>query len=151
MRDVGAAEHPRRCPKELVWDSESGIGRRNKLTEPARAFAGTLGTRIYQAAVREPEHKGIVERGNHFYETSFMPGRVFASPADFNTQLGAWLPTANSRLVRRTGARPVDRLAADRASMAALPPVTPHLGFADRVRLARDYHVRVHVCFVKLK
>ncbi|WP_456505171.1 IS21 family transposase [Arthrobacter sp. UYCu723] len=131
-------------PKELVWDSESGIGRRNKLTEPARSFAGILGTRIYQVAVREPEHKGIVERGNNFYETSFMPGRALASPADFNTQLGAWLPGANSRLVRRTGARPVDRLPADRLAMAVLPPVAPHLGFADRVRLPRDYYVRVH-------
>lgn len=70
--------------EELVWDSETGIGRRNKLTEPARSFDGTLGTRIYQVAVREPEHKGIVERGNDFYETSYMPGRSFASPAEQN-------------------------------------------------------------------
>ena len=131
-------------PKELVWDSETGIGRRNKLTVPAKAFAGTLGTSIYQVAVREPEHKGIVERGNKFYETSFMPGRHFESPADFNTQLDSWLPKANSRLVRRTGARPIDRLAADRAAMIALPPVAPHLGFTDHIRLPRDYYVRVH-------
>lgn len=25
-------------PKELVWDNETGIGRRGKLTEPVRAF-----------------------------------------------------------------------------------------------------------------
>lgn len=131
-------------PKELVWDNETGIGRRGKLTEPVRAFAGSLGTSIYQVAVREPEHKGIVERGNQFYETSFLPGRVFTSPADFNDQLSGWLPKANTRLVRRTGARPVDRLAVDQGAMLAIPPVAPHLGFTDRIRLPRDYYVRVH-------
>ena len=36
---------------------------------------------------REPEHKGIVERNNDYLETSFLPGRSFASPTDFNVQL----------------------------------------------------------------
>lgn len=85
--------------------------------------------------MREPELKGIVERGNQFYETSFLPGRVFASPADFNDQLSRWLPKANTRLVRRTGVRPVDRLTTDQGAMLAIPPVAPHLGFTDRIRL----------------
>ena len=34
----------------------------------------------------DPESKGMVERRNGFFETSFMPGRDFASPADFDTQ-----------------------------------------------------------------
>jgi hypothetical protein len=76
-------------------------------------------------------------------ETSFLPGRVFTSPEDFNDQLGQWLPKANARLVRRIGARPVDLLAADKAAMLALPPVPPVTGFTPRVRLPRDYYVRV--------
>jgi transposase len=36
----------------------------------------------------DPEAKGPVERANGYLETSFLPGRKFASPADFNTQLG---------------------------------------------------------------
>jgi hypothetical protein len=46
-----------------------------------------LGTRIYQTASRDPESKGVIERSNGFLETSFMPGRSFGSPADYNSQL----------------------------------------------------------------
>lgn len=130
-------------PKMLVWDNESGIGQHHRLTLGARGFAGTLGTRIYQTAARDPEAKGVVERANQFLQTSFMPGRSFASGADFNTQLAGWLPKTNSRLVRATGARPVDLLAVDRAAMGLLPPVAPVIGTSARMRLARDYYVRV--------
>jgi hypothetical protein len=132
-----------RVPKMLVWDNESGIGQHHRLTPDARSFAGTLGTRIYQTGARDPEAKGMVERANGFYETSFMPGRSFASPADYNSQLAGWLPTANSRMLRRTGEPPGDRIADDVAGMTALPPVPPVAGTSNRVRLARDYYVRV--------
>lgn len=130
-------------PKTLVWDNESGIGQRRRLTVPARAFAGTPGTRIYQARPYDPETKGVIERANGYFETSFMPGRTFVSPADFNTQLAGWLPWANERVLRRTGALPVSRIGADAAAMADLPPVAPSTGMTTRVRLARDYYVRV--------
>lgn len=130
-------------PRTLVWDNEAGIGQHRRLTVGARGFAGTLGTRIYQTAARDPEAKGMVERANQFLQTSFMPGRTFASGSDFNTQLAGWLPKANNRLVRATGARPVDLLAADRAAMGALPPLAPATGTRARVRLGRDYYVRV--------
>lgn len=130
-------------PKMLVWDNESGIGQHHRLTLGARSFAGTLGTRIYQTAARDPEAKGIVERANGFLETSFMPGREFTSPADYNTQLADWLPRANSRMLRRTGERPGVRVAADVAAMGALPPIAPTVGTSVRVRLVRDYYVRI--------
>jgi transposase len=130
-------------PKMLVWDNESGIGQRRQLTLGARSFAGTLGTRIYQTAPRDPESKGVVERANGFLETSFMPGRTFTSPADYNTQLAGWLPTANARMLRRTGQQPALRVAADVAGMGLLPPVAPTVGTSMRVRLGRDYYVRV--------
>ena len=57
----------------------------------------------------------MVERNNGFFETSFLPGRGFASPADFNHQLGDWLTTrANTRTVRAIRGRPVDLLETDR-------------------------------------
>ncbi|MDE8585921.1 hypothetical protein [Arthrobacter sp. NQ4] len=61
----------------------------------------------------DPESKGVLERANQFLEPAFPPGRIFASPEDFNDQLGQWLPKANARLVRRIGARPSDLLTAD--------------------------------------
>ena len=130
-------------PRTLVWDNEAGIGQHQRLTLGARSLAGTLGTRIWQAPARDPETKGVVERANGYLQTSFMPGRTFTGPADFNTQLCGWLPRANQRQVRATGHAPVALLAADRAAMTALPPVAPRVGWTAQVRLGRDYYVRV--------
>ena len=84
----------------------------------------------------------MVERANGFLETSFMPGRSFTGPGDYNTQLG-WLPRANTRILRRTGAQPGMRVAEDAAAMRALPPLAPAVGTSHRVRLGRDYYVRI--------
>ncbi|PVZ53838.1 IS21 family transposase [Arthrobacter sp. H-02-3] len=130
-------------PRRLIWDNEAGIGRRNSYAAGVAAFAGVLATRIVQVKPYDPETKGVVERANQFLETSFLPGRTFTSPEDFNAQLGQWLPLANARLVRRTGARPTELLAQDKAAMLVLPPVPPVTGFATRVRLPRDYYVRM--------
>lgn len=87
----------------------------------------------------------MVERNNRFFETSFLPGRVFDSPEDFNSQFGRWLHAhANTRVVRSIGdRRPADVVAMDVAAMTALPPAAPHVGLTHRVRLGRDYYVRV--------
>jgi hypothetical protein len=37
----------------------------------------------------DPEAKGLVERFHDYLERAFLPGRVFGSPADFNSQLRA--------------------------------------------------------------
>lgn len=134
-----------RVPRRLIWDNEPGIGRR-KLTEPVAGFAGTLATKVVLLPPRDPESKGIVERRNRFFETSFMPGRHFASPADFNTQFADWLSTANNRVVRTIKARPIDLLAADTEAMLPLPPAVLHLGWRNHVRLGRDYYVRIDTC-----
>ena len=102
-----------------------------------------LGCGVHQCRPGDPEAKGIVERGNGYLETSFLPGRTFTSPADFNLQLSAWLPVANTRIVRRIGCAPVTRWEADKAAMLTLPPVPPALGWRHQVRLPRDHYVRV--------
>ena len=80
-----------RVPRRLIWDNESGIGRGKRHAEGVGAFTGTLATTLQRLKPYDPESKGIVERRNGFFETSFMPGRDFASPADFNTQFTDWL------------------------------------------------------------
>ena len=132
-----------RVPRRLIWDNEPGIGQRGRLAHGVAAFAGTLANRVVQLRPYDPESKGIVERRNGFFETSFMPGRTFTSPADFNTQLGDWLERANTRLVRTIKARPVDLVEHDRSRMLALPPVPLQLGWREPVRLGRDYYVRL--------
>jgi transposase len=132
-----------RVPRRLIWDNETAIGRRGRLAGGVGEFCGTLATRIHQLKARDPESKGVVERRNGFFETSFMPGREFVSPTDFNNQFGEWLERANTRLVRTLKARPVDLVAADREAMLALPPVPPVVGWSNQIRLGRDYYVRV--------
>jgi len=132
-----------RVPRRLIWDNEPGIGRRGRLVGGVGEFCGALATRIHQLKVGDPESKGVVERRNGFFETSFMPGRQFVSPADFNHQLVEWLEHANARQVRTLRARPVDLVAADRDAMLALPPVAPVVGWSNEIRLGRDYYVRV--------
>ena len=46
-------------------------------------------------------------------------------------------------MLRRTGEQPGVRVAEDTAAMGALPPVAPAIGTTSRVRLGRDYYVRV--------
>ncbi|MBD2895669.1 hypothetical protein amrb99_46080 [Actinomadura sp. RB99] len=142
LRTLGAA------PRTLVWDNESAIGQwrggRPQLTTEASAFRGTLGIAIVQCRPADPEAKGLVERANGYLETSFLPGRSFTSPADFNAQLDQWLAhRANVRHHRRLECRPADRIVADRAAMAALPPLAPVVGWRTATRLARDHYVRI--------
>lgn len=132
-----------RVPRRLIWDNEPGIGRGPRRAAGVAAFMGTLATRLVLLPPRDPESKGVVERRNGWFETSFMPGRSFASPEDFNVQFADWLVRANARVVRTTKAAPLDLLAADRAAMLPLPPIPLHLGWRNRIRLGRDYYVRI--------
>jgi transposase len=132
-----------RVTRTLLWDRESAIGGTGRVSTPAAAFAGTLATQIRLAPPRDPEFKGMVERANGYLETSFLPGRSFASPHDFNAQLAEWLERANTRTVRSIQGRPVDLLEVDYRSMLTLPPLAPQVGLTYRTRLGRDYHLRV--------
>jgi Integrase core domain len=135
-------------PKVLVWDNESAVGSwragRPQLTAAFRAFAGTLGVGVVQCRPGDPEAKGLVERANGYLETSFLPGRAFSGPGDFNTQLSQWIAqTANRRQHRTLGCRPADRWPADQDAMLSLPPVAPITGWQEATRLPRDHYVRL--------
>ncbi len=132
-----------RVPRRLIWDNEPGIGRGHRRAEGVEQFMGTLATKLVLLPPRDPESKGLVERRNGWFETSFMPGRTFGSPVDFNDQFGDWLLKANARTVRTIKASPVDLVEADRAAMLPLPPIPLHLGWRNRIRLGRDYYVRL--------
>jgi transposase len=136
-----------RVPRVLVWDGEGAVGQRRRrvtvLTEAAHAFRGVLGAKILVCDPGDPEAKGLVERANGYLETSFLPGRTFHSPADFNAQLADWLALVNQRPRWVLGCAPADRIEADRAAMLPLPPVAPVTGWASSLRLPRDHYVRL--------
>ncbi|MFI9724618.1 IS21 family transposase [Streptomyces sp. NPDC052396] len=137
-------------PKALVWDNEGAVGSWRsggpRLTDDFAAFAGLLGIRIILCKPRDSEAKGLVERANGYLETSFLPGRVFTSPADFNVQLADWLTKANRRLHRSLQARPADRLDAGRSRMLGIPPISPPGWWKSGLRLPRDHYVRLDTC-----
>jgi transposase len=131
-------------PRLLVWDGEGAIGRHpDRLTADCQGFRGTLATKVYVCRPADPEAKGLVERFHDYLERSFLPGRSFTSPADFNAQLPVWVAKANARWHRRLEFRPADRIGADRAAMITLPPVPPVTGWHKTVQLPRDYYVRL--------
>lgn len=78
-----------RCPRTLVWDREAAIGGTGRPGVEAAAFAGTLGVRIKLTPARDPESKGLVERRNGYFETSFLPGRSFVCPGT-GCRVGRW-------------------------------------------------------------
>ena len=132
-------------PRVLVWDGEGAIGRwragRPELTADCQAFRGTLGARVVVCKPADPEAKGMIERAHDYLERSFLPGRAFAGPADFNVQLAAWLALVNTR--PRRGCSPAQRITADKAAMLTLPPVAPQTGWRAQSRLPRDHYVRL--------
>jgi transposase len=134
------------APRVLVWDGEGAIGRwragKVELTAECQAFRGTLGAKVLVLKPREPEHKGIIERAHDYLETSFLPGRSFTGPDDFNTQLQQWLNVVNARRRRALGCAPTERITADRQAMLALPPVAPATGWRSSLRLPRDHYIR---------
>ena len=101
---------------------------------------------VHRPSDTPPEAKGLVERAHDYLERSFLPGRSFASPVDFNTQLQDWLELVNQRPRRALGCAPTDRFAADTAAMLTLPPVPPvppATGWRASTRLARDHYIRL--------
>lgn len=134
-------------PRTLVWDGEGAIGRwrsgRIELTGDCQAFRGVLGAKVVVLRPAEPEHKGIIERAHDYLERSFLPGRTFTGPGDFNHQLQQWLTLVNGRTRRVLGCAPTDRIGADRQAMLTLPPVPPAVGWRSTTRLARDHYIRL--------
>jgi transposase len=134
-------------PRALVWDGEGAVGRwragKPELTRDCQAFRGVLGVKVIVCKPADPEAKGLLERAHDYLERSFLPGRSFTGPADFNAQLARWLAVANSRAKRVLGCAPSERITADKAAMLTLPPVAPVTGWRHSARLARDHYIRL--------
>ena len=117
----------------------------------ADLFAGwwqlisTLGAvpRVLVCKPADPEAKGLIERAHGYLERSFLPGRTFAGPAEFNAQLQQWLLIVNARHRRALDCAPTDRITADRQAMLPLPPVPPATGWRSSLGLPRDHYVRL--------
>ena len=130
-------------PELLVWDREgalhAGAGRP---TEVYAAFFGQLALDWHFCEPADPEAKGLVERLQGYLETNFEPGRLFANELDYQLQLDAWFEKANARTHKTLRARPVDRLAAERAAMRPQPERPPDMDRRWVMRVAPDPYLR---------
>jgi len=116
-------------PRVLVWDGEGAIGRwragKVELTGECQAFRGTLGAKVLVCKPGDPEAKGLIERWHDYLERSFLPGRSFASPADFNNQMQQWISVVNSY---PPGARSLHSSGQQRLLGAPIGHRPPHRG-----------------------
>ncbi len=139
-------------PRTGVFDREGALcldktARDPRPTEPLDRYAGALGFGVHFRPRADPEGKGVVERLNGYLETSFLPGRRFASPEDFQAQLDDWFDhVANVRFHRIIRCRPVDRLAEDLAGMLPLPDHHPEISWRFHAPVRPDPYVRVDTC-----
>ena len=111
-----------------MWDQEGCIGQwRHGRSSPDRTrperSLGRWGWGSGSAKPADPEAKGVVERANGYFETSFLPGRSFDDVADFNAPAGRLVDEASQRAGSRhdPGQRPAEAIFEDRGSMLALP------------------------------
>lgn len=112
-------------PETVVWDREAAIAPKGKPTDAFAAFCGSLPVGWSICEAEDPESKGVLERSHRFLRSNFEPGRSFASPEHFQSELDAWFERANRRLHRGIRAVPAERLEQERKSMRPLPERMP--------------------------
>lgn len=80
-------------------------------------------------AVGDANRSARVERGFHFIENNFYPGRTFESFADLNRQLRMWCDTKSRELRRFKGEQfiPFERYAIERPTLKRLPLHIPEV------------------------
>ncbi|HEX9356401.1 MAG TPA: hypothetical protein VF933_21605, partial [Streptosporangiaceae bacterium] len=120
-------------PRVLAWGNEEAVGQWRRegtdLTPECAAFCRALGAEVVIGRRADPHTRGIVERAHVYLERSFLPGRSFASPANFNAQLHDWLTAANTRHRRPPTRSPAELIEADLEWMLPLPPNAPATGW----------------------
>ena len=108
--------------KAVILEDQRPVGGRVLENPEFLRFAAHWGFRIRPCRPYRAQTKGKVERPVRYVRQSFLYGREFAGDADLSAQVLHWLEhTANVRVHRTTGERPLDRF--DRDERAALRPV----------------------------
>jgi hypothetical protein len=127
MKALGAVPHI------LTWDSDAVGGRWD-----AGGICRVLGTRVIMSRSADPETRELSERAHAYVERSFLRGRTFASPQDFNVQLRDWLDATNTRRRRPPNHSPADLISDDRKIMLPLPSTPPPIGWHIRTKVGQD-------------
>jgi O-antigen/teichoic acid export membrane protein len=120
-------------PHKLIWHNENAIGTtaygQSRITAECRRFCHSLNAEIIVGSADDPAVTDLTERAEAYVESSFIDGRTFNSPADFNAQLWDWLEIANAQPHGRSSWSPAALVTADTAAMSPLPPIPPATGW----------------------
>lgn len=116
-------------PRELLFDQMRSVISRDLRREGGRLienaeflrFARHWGFTPRACRPYRAQTKGKVERPIRYLRESFVYGRDFLGDADLEEQVGRWLEeTANVRLHRTTGERPIDRFLLEKTALLPL-------------------------------
>jgi transposase len=124
---VRAFEHLGGVAAECLYDNLKVVVARYESDLPVYntrflAFATHYGFRPVACRPRRPETKGKVERPFYYAETNLLNGRSFRSLAHLNEFTLRWLAeTADVRVHRQTGRRPIDLHAEEQPHLIPLP------------------------------
>lgn len=120
---------------------------RGKDAEPADAMAALaerFGFVFVAHEVGDANRSAHVERGFHFIERNFYPGRSFADEADLNAQLRQWCEQVADRRRRDLGATPRQLWVAERPSLRRLPLHVPEVYDVHTRRVDTEGYVNLH-------
>ncbi len=117
-------------PRALSWDSEFAAGQDGReAAARLQDFCHALGAQCVLGHPGQAATRGLAELVSARLESSFLPGRAFVSPADFNSRLADWLAADNARVSLPLGRSPAQLVSADRREMLPLPSVPPRTGW----------------------
>ena len=115
----------------------------HRATDEFAAFCGQLGVGWIILDVGDAQAKGALERSHRFMRSNFEPGRRFANPADFQSQLDGWCEKANGRVHRTTREVPAERVVSERERMRPLPARLPDTDRRQVIRVPQQPYLRI--------
>jgi len=124
---IRAFEHLGGVAATCLYDNMKTVVNRWEDGEPLYntrflAFATHYGFRPRACWPRRPQTKGKVERPFSYVELNLLNGRTFSSLEQLNQVTQVWLAnTADVRVHRETGKRPIDAHAEEQAHLLKLP------------------------------
>ena len=134
-------------PRKILYDNLklvvlSRAGSQIKFNSKFMEFAGTFGFEAVPCNVARGNEKGKAESGIYYIRRNLLDGRKISWPG-IRTEGRNWLDqTANLRIHRTTGQRPVDRWEQEKPHLLPLPsweydPAIPRLVCSTHQALAR--------------
>jgi transposase len=117
----------RRCVIDnthVVLSGGSGV---DAVIAPEMAlFARMFGFEFIAHRIGNPDRKAYVERGFHYAEKNFLPGRTFTGWKDLNNQAKTWcIEVANQKEKRSLGKSSEAAFLLEKSHLLALPEVLP--------------------------